>query len=199
MSWLNSQPEASVLYLSLGSFLSTSTDQMKELSLGLQASGARYLWIVRADQESSFRVACCKEKGFTVPWCDQLRVLCHRSIGGFLTHCGWNSTMESIFAGVPMLTFPIRSDQIHNSKIIVEDLGVGVKLKRVVGLENVIGKEEIAGTVKRFMDLNEGGGKEMRRRAKELQETCHRAIEAGGSTDANVNGFLESLGNITCF
>lgn len=58
MNWLNSQPEASVLYVSLGSFLSTSEDQMKELSLGLQASGAQYLWIVRADQESSFRVGC---------------------------------------------------------------------------------------------------------------------------------------------
>ncbi|KAF7147607.1 hypothetical protein RHSIM_Rhsim03G0028200 [Rhododendron simsii] len=197
MKWLNSQPEASVLYVSLGSFLSPSTDQMKELSSGLRASGARYLWIVRADQESSFGAACCEEKGFTAPWCDQLRVLCHRSVGGFLTHCGWNSTMESVFAGVPMLALPLRSDQVHNGKIIAEDLGVGVRLKRVVGLENVIGREEIAETVKRFMDLNEEESKEMRRRAKELQETCHRAVEAGGSTDANVNDFLESLGNIT--
>ncbi|XP_058205366.1 UDP-glycosyltransferase 87A2-like [Rhododendron vialii] len=197
MNWLNSQCEASVLYVSLGSFLSTSEDQMKELSLGLRASGTRYLWIVRADQESSFRVGCCEENGFMVPWCDQLRVLCHRSIGGFLTHCGWNSTMESIFAGVPMLTFALCLDQMHNSKIIVEDLGVGMTLKGVVGLENVIGREEIAETVKRFMDLDGKESKEMRRRAKELQEICHRAIDTSGSTEANVTDFVESLCCVT--
>lgn len=193
MNWLNSQPETSVLYVSLGSFLSTSTDQMKELSLGLQASGARYLWIVRADQESSLKAECCEEKGFMVPWCDQLRVLCHRSVGGFLTHCGWNSTMESFFAGVPILTFPLRSEQNHNSKIIVEDLGVGEKLKRVVGLDNLIEREEIAEMVKKFMDLNGKESKEMRRRAKELQEICGKAIDTGGSTNASVTDFVESI------
>ncbi|KAI8562318.1 hypothetical protein RHMOL_Rhmol03G0027600 [Rhododendron molle] len=180
-----------------GSFLSTSEDQMKELSLGLRASGTRYLWIIRAAQESSFRVGCCEENGFMVPWCDQLRVLCHRSIGGFLTHCGWNSTMESIFAGVPMLTFALRLDQMHNSKIIVEDLGVGMKLKGGVGLENGIGREEIAETVKRFMDLDGKESKEMRRRAKELEEICHRAIDTNGSTEANVTDFVESLCCVT--
>ncbi|KAA8518137.1 hypothetical protein F0562_015611 [Nyssa sinensis] len=189
--WLDSQPEASVLYVSLGSFLSTSMEQMQELSMGLKASSVRYLWITRS--EASSLQEACGEMGLIVPWCDQLKVLCHSSVAGFLTHCGWNSTMESIYAGVPMLTFPLFVDQYHNSKLIVEDWGIGLKLKQRVGEEYVIGREEIAETVKRLMDLNGNEGRELRKRAKELQETCQRAIKLGGSTDNNLNAFVRDV------
>uniref|UniRef100_A0A5B7BP67 Glycosyltransferase n=1 Tax=Davidia involucrata TaxID=16924 RepID=A0A5B7BP67_DAVIN len=185
--WLDSQPEGSVLYVSLGSYLSTSKEQMQELSMGLKDSGVRYLWITLGE------VSSLQEMGLIVPWCDQLKVLCHSSVAGFLTHCGWNSTMESIYAGVPMLTFPLFVDQCHNSKLIVEDWRVGLKLKQIVGAEHVVGREEIAQTVKRLMDLNGDEGKELRKRAKELQETCQRAIEIGGSTDNSLNAFVRDV------
>ncbi|KAK3019413.1 hypothetical protein RJ639_004663 [Escallonia herrerae] len=135
----------------------------------------------------------CGENGLIVPWCDQLRVLCHPSIGGFVTHCGWNSTMESIFAGVPMLTFPLFFDQYHNAKLIVEDWKVGLKLKPRTGAATAIGRDEISKTVTRLMDLHEEESKELRRRAKELQEIRLNAIKMGGPVDDNITAFLENF------
>ena len=117
--WLDSQPKQSVLYISMGSFLSVSNAQLDEIVAGVQNSGVRYLWVARGDA-SRFRDVC-GNVGFVVPWCDQLMVLCHPSTGGFWTHCGWNSTMEASFAGVPVLAAPIFWDQIPNKKKIVED------------------------------------------------------------------------------
>ncbi|KAJ0106543.1 hypothetical protein Patl1_19619 [Pistacia atlantica] len=102
--WLDSQPNASVLYVSFGSFLSVSSAQMDEIVAGVRNSSVRYCWIARGD--TSFFKDGCDDAGIVMPWCDQLRVLCHPSIGGFGTHCGWNSTLEAVYAGVPLLTFP---------------------------------------------------------------------------------------------
>lgn len=89
-----------------------------------------------------------------VTWCDQLRVLSHPSLGGFWSHCGWNSTSEAVFAGLPVLTFPIYWDQVTNSKMVVEDWKIGWKVKKGKGDEEVlVRREEIMGIVKRFMDL----------------------------------------------
>ncbi|KAK2974721.1 hypothetical protein RJ640_007148, partial [Escallonia rubra] len=188
LHWLDKYSKASVLYVSLGSFLSMSKELIRELSEGLQASGVRFLWVARG--EASSLQAACGEMGLIVPWCDQLRILSHPSVGGFLTQCGWNSAMESIYAGVPMLTFPLFADQGHNSKLVVEDWKVGLRLKRRVGVENVVGREEISQTIKRVMDLNGEEGRELRSRAKELQGTCGRAIQAGGSTDDSISQFV---------
>ncbi|PON40035.1 UDP-glucuronosyl/UDP-glucosyltransferase [Parasponia andersonii] len=119
IQWLDSQPKSSVLYISFGSFLSVSSAQLDEIVAGIRSSGTRHMWVAR-DNASKIKDGC-GNNGFVVPWCDQLRVLCHPSIGGFWTHCGWNSTLEAVFAGVPMLTYPIVGDQMHNSKQIVED------------------------------------------------------------------------------
>ncbi|KAI7757889.1 hypothetical protein M8C21_032458 [Ambrosia artemisiifolia] len=125
VKWLDHQPPASVLYISQGSFLSVSDAQLEEIIAGIHDSGVRYVWIAR-DEKTQSR---CEndEKGLVIPWCDQLRVLCHGSIGAFWSHCGWNSTKEGAFSGVPMLTFPIFFDQVPNSKMIVEDWKMGRK------------------------------------------------------------------------
>ncbi|XXG52971.1 hypothetical protein AAC387_Pa03g1154 [Persea americana] len=188
--WLDSQPKSSVLYVSLGSFLSVSGPQMDEIANGLQASGVRFLWVARGDathlQEGG-------NMGLVVPWCDQLRVLCHSSVGGFLTHCGWNSTMESVYAGVPMLTFPLLWDQITNAKLIVEDWKVGLRLKQEFGEKNVVQRQEIAQTVKRFMDLDGDESRELRRRAREMKEICESAIKKGGSSETNLRAFFKEI------
>ncbi|KAF8397208.1 hypothetical protein HHK36_016116 [Tetracentron sinense] len=189
--WLDSQPRRSVLYVSLGSFLSVSSSQMDEIAAGLRSSGVPYLWVGRG--ETSRLQEACGEMGLVVPWCDQLRVLSHPSIGGFLTHCGWNSTLEGVFAGVPMLTFPIFMDQAPNSKLIVDDWKVGWRVKTVVGAETLVKREEIARIVKRFMDLEGDASKEMRSRTRELQETCQRAIGKGGSLETNLDAFIKDI------
>ena len=191
MKWLDSQSKASVLYVSLGSFLSVSSAQMDEIAAGLRSSGVRFLWVGR-DKASQLQEGC-GDGGLVVPWCDQLKVLSHSSVGGFWSHCGWNSTLEAVFAGVPMLTFPIFWDQVPNSKKIVEDWKIGWRVKREVGWQNLVTREEISGLVKRFMDLESIEVKEMRKRAKDLEEVCRGAIAKGGSTDTNLDAFLSHI------
>lgn len=191
LGWLNSQPNGSVLYVSLGSFLSVSGPQMDEIAIGLHASGVRFLWVSRGDGTHLQEVS--GDMGLVVPWCDQLRVLCHSSVGGFLTHCGLNSTMESVYAGVPMLTFPIFWDQIPNAKLIVEDWKIGLRLKQEIGHKNVVRGKEIARMVKRLMDLDGDESKQLRRRAGEVKAACKRAIENGGSSETNLKAFVKEI------
>jgi hypothetical protein len=122
--------------------------------------------------------------GLVVPWCEQLKVLCHPSIGGFLTHCGWNSTLEAVYAGIPMLSFPISSDQDADSRLIVEKWKVGVSLK---------GKRGNAKVVMEFMDLNGEKSKELRKEALNLKAAAHNAIEVGGSSYNSLTNFIEGL------
>lgn len=196
LKWLDAQPESSVLYVSLGSFLSVSKEQMEEILDGLRDSGVRYLLISRGDTSGQKGTLSDEEMKSTnslvVPWCDQLRVLCHSSVGGFWTHCGWNSTLEGVYSGVPMLTFPIFFDQIPNRKLIVDDWKVGMK---VTGAEKLVTRHEIAKIVEKFMDLDEGNEecKYMRRRSNELKESCRKASAAGGSSDKNLNAFIKTI------
>ncbi|XP_010257044.1 PREDICTED: UDP-glycosyltransferase 87A1-like [Nelumbo nucifera] len=189
--WLDSQPRSCVLYVSMGSFLSTSSEQMEEIAAGLHDSGVRYLWVAREDA-SRFQETC-GETGLVVPWCDQLRVLCHPSVGGFWTHCGWNSTLEAVFAGVPMLTFPILFDQFTDSKLIADDWKIGWRVTENVGADTLVKREDIANLVRKFMDHDGSETKEMRRRAREIQESCQRAIEKGGSSETNLSAFLRGF------
>ncbi|CAL5426256.1 unnamed protein product [Camellia sinensis] len=133
VQWLDSQPKASVLFMSQGSFLSVSKAQMDEIIYGVCGSGVRFLWVARG--EISRIKNGCGDKGLAVPFCDQLKVLCHSSVGGFWSHCGWNSTKEGVFAGLPFLTYPTFWDQIPNSKTIVEDWKIGWEVRSGMGAD----------------------------------------------------------------
>ncbi|XP_038882753.1 UDP-glycosyltransferase 87A1-like [Benincasa hispida] len=194
LRWLDSQAEGSVLYISQGSFLSVSRAQMDEIVAGVKASGVRFLWVARGDDVQLKGVG--RETGMVVRWCNQLRVLCHSAVGGFWTHCGWNSTLEGVFAGVPMLTWPIFCDQVPNSKKIVEDWKVGVRLK-AVGVGDLVTGEEIAEFVKRFMNSERVEGRKMRNRVMELREIFRRAVAKGGSSYSNIDEFLNHITAIT--
>ncbi|XP_057484629.1 UDP-glycosyltransferase 87A1-like, partial [Actinidia eriantha] len=191
LKWLDSQPKSSVLYVSTGSFLSISSAQMEEMAAGFHDSGVRYLWVAR-DKMSRLKEDC-GEARMVVPWCDQLKVLCHSSVGGFWTHCGWNSTLESVFAGVPMLALPLSMDQFLCSKFVVEDWKIGWRVRKERDLECLVRREEIAELVQAFMDSKSAVRKEMMTRAKELQGTCRRAIENGGSSETNLHAFIKDI------
>ncbi|KFK34733.1 hypothetical protein AALP_AA5G185900 [Arabis alpina] len=193
LRWLDDQLESSVLYISQGSFLSFSEAQMDEIVGGVRESGVRFLWVARGG-ELKLKKALEGSSGVVVSWCDQLRVLCHPAIGGFWTHSGFNSTMEGIYSGVAMLVFPLFWDQFLNRKMIVDDWRVGMRIERKK-TELLIGRDEIKEVVKRFMDKESEEGKEMRRRACDLSETCRRAVEEGGSSDANMNAFIREITN----
>ncbi|RLN29173.1 hypothetical protein C2845_PM05G33590 [Panicum miliaceum] len=154
MAWLDAQPAGSVLYVSLGSFLSVSATQFDEIAGGQAESKVRFLRVLRdADARSRVRglTGGGDAAGLVVPWTDQLRVLCHPSVGGFFTHCGMNSTLETVYAGVPMLTLPIAFDQPTNNRLIAEVWKTGLGLKEMSRGNGVIGREEIAAAVERLM------------------------------------------------
>lgn len=191
--WLDAQPSGSVLYISQGSFLSVSKTQLREIAAGLRESGVRFLWVAREENVELKKI--CGNMGLVLAWCDQLRVLSHSAIGGFWSHCGWSSTNEGVFAGVPFLTFPIIMDQPLNSKLIVEDWKIGWRVKKDIGKEEdrLVKREEVAGIVKKFMDLNSNEGRDMRERVRQLQRIIQVAVENGGSSESNINAFLRDI------
>ncbi|KAH0728655.1 hypothetical protein KY290_004522 [Solanum tuberosum] len=188
LSWLDDQPKDSVLYISQGSFMSVSKEQLDEIIAGVHSSSVRTFWVGLGHENASDGIG--KKRGIVVPWCDQLKVLCHPSVGGFWSQCGWNSTKEGAFAGVPFLTFPIVTDQFTNSKQIVDDWKIGWRINKET--ENLVKRDEIALLLQSFMDLDSNEGKEMRRRAMEIRKTCQEAIE-GGSIQENIDKFIQDI------
>ncbi|EOA27083.1 hypothetical protein CARUB_v10023179mg [Capsella rubella] len=194
IQWLDEQPEGSVIYISQGSFLSVSKAQMEEIVVGVRESGVRFLWVARGG-ELKLKEAFEGSSGVVVSWCDQLRVLCHKAVGGFWTHCGFNSTLEGIYSGVPMLVFPLIWDQILNAKMIVEDWRIGMRIKRSKNRELLIGRDEIKEVVKRFMDRESEEVKEMRRMACDLSKISRGAVAESGSSVANIDAFVRDITN----
>ncbi|XP_076893825.1 UDP-glycosyltransferase 87A1-like [Bidens hawaiensis] len=188
LHWLESKPPRTVLYVSLGSFLSVSRAEMAEIAFGLTQSGVSFLWVARG--EVSRLKEICGKSGMVVEWCDQLRALSHSSIGGFWTHCGWNSVKESLFSGVPMLTFPITLDQPLNSKMIVKDWKIGWNMRELVG---VFKREEIAKIVRDFMDLKSGVRIKMMETAKAFARICQQSVGEGGSVEEDLDAFVRDI------
>ncbi|KAF8391756.1 hypothetical protein HHK36_021990 [Tetracentron sinense] len=109
MEWLNTKESDSVVYVSFGSLASLGEEQKEELAWGLKGSNKYFLWVVRASEENKLLSKFAEEtseKGLLVTWCPQLEVLAHPAVGCFITHCGWNSTLEGLSLGVPMVTMP---------------------------------------------------------------------------------------------
>lgn len=186
--WLDNQPKNSVLYISLGSFLSVSPSQFEEIATGVHASEVKFLWVTR--ENSSLVQEICGDNGLVIPWCDQLKVLTHPSVGGFLTHCGYNSTLETLFAGVPVLAFPIFWDQLLNSRLLTDECNVGLNLRDKKGKEGILSREEIKNAVKKLMDLRNRESNEMRKRASDWSRAANRAVNEGGSSFISLSNFI---------
>ncbi|KAL4342973.1 hypothetical protein S245_035954 [Arachis hypogaea] len=200
LAWLDTQPSNSVLYISYGSFLSVSSAQMDEIANALKRSGVRFLWVIREEGSRIKEIFGNNNMvGLVVPWCDQLKVLLHPSIGGYWTHCGWNSIMEGVYGGVPFLTFPIGLDQPLISKMIVEDWMVGWRVKKDDRSDALVTSDEIVTLLRKFMQLDSVVGSDIRKRAKELQRLCHVAIAKGGSSQINIKAFLKNITSTVVF
>ncbi|KAL3726581.1 hypothetical protein ACJRO7_031479 [Eucalyptus globulus] len=196
LQWLDSKPASSVIYVSFGSLAVLKKNQMEELCQGLSESGQPFLWVIRPSDTSEqeeidtmIKGRIDGDSGLIVPWCLQVEVLNHKSIGCHVTHCGWNSTLESLTAGVPMVACPQFSDQLTNAKLIQDVWGVGVKA-RADG-EGVVGREEM----KRCLDLVMGPTHEegMRENASKWKALARRAVKESGSSDDNLRLFMAGL------
>ncbi|KAF7849331.1 hypothetical protein BT93_L0966 [Corymbia citriodora subsp. variegata] len=196
--WLNTKKEASVIYVAFGSIAKFSKAQKREIARGLLETGRPFLWVVRksdgVDDELSYREELDK-RGAIVPWCSQIEVLSHPSIGCFFTHCGWNSTLESLAGGVPMVVFPQFTDQMTNSKLVEDVWKVGVRVSEI----NEDGIIVEGGEIKKCLELVMGGGERgdgIRRNAKKWKDLAMEASKEGGSSDKNLKAFVEEFAKV---
>ncbi|CAM8899054.1 unnamed protein product [Rhodiola kirilowii] len=189
LDWLSTKEPRSVVYVNYGSVTTMSHKQLLEFAWGLASSEHSFLWVVRPDVLGDESVVLPKEffeevkdRGLVVSWCGQEQVLNHSSVGTFLTHCGWNSMLESISAGIPLICWPNYSEQHTNSRYACTDWGIGLEL----GCDADRG--EIKGVIKEMME--EEKGKELRENAKKLKRKAEATIEVGGSS---YNDFLKFI------
>jgi hypothetical protein len=200
LTWLDRQERSSVLYISFGSIASLSEHQLRELVLGLEASEQRILWAIRPnvidvispllppsfflprhEPDRSNRV-------YITAWAPQALVLAHRSVGGFLTHCGWNSTLESVSLGVPTLNWPYFADQMSNRTWMVDHWRIGMRFEAAA--DGFVTRKEVERLVRLLMEAEEG--EEMRRRAQALSCLAKQALQKPrGSSHLNLLKVLE--------
>ncbi|KAL5856189.1 hypothetical protein ACOSQ3_006023 [Xanthoceras sorbifolium] len=190
--WLDLQPPGSVLYVCFGSQNAILPSQMRELALGLEASGKKFIWVVRPpigfstetkDLQAEWfpegfeeRIKTKNQGLLMYKWAPQLEILSHGSTGAFLSHCGWNSVLESLCRGVPIIGWPLAGEQMFNSKMLKEEAGVCIEVARGIEESNVA-RERIAEVIKTVMggEINEEG-EEMRRKAHEIKVKLEEAI-----------------------
>ncbi|KAG2600493.1 anthocyanidin 5,3-O-glucosyltransferase-like [Panicum virgatum] len=212
LEWLDAQPDKSVTFLSFGSLGTFSKKQIQEIAVGLEKSGQRFLWVLRSplgneqsiglghplpDPEPDLDALLpegflerTKHQGLVVRfWAPQVEVLGHRATGAFMTHCGWNSTLEGIMAGLPLLCWPLYAEQRLNKVFIVEEMKLGVALRGYD--EEVVKAEEVEAKVRWVMESE--GGRALRERATAEKSKAVQALSEGGSSRA---AFVEFLNNL---
>ncbi|EXC01452.1 UDP-glycosyltransferase 71C5 [Morus notabilis] len=203
MKWLDKQPNFSVLLLSFGSFGQFfKASQLRELALGLERSGCRFLWCLRSPSQQTIRSATegiilpegflerTKGRGMICEWAPQMDVLAHKATGGFVSHCGWNSMLESLWHGVPVATWPIYAEQQLNAFRMVWEFGLSteVRLDYREGGDDVTA-EEIEVAIRRLME----GGVEMRSRVKEMSQMAKNAVAEGGSSSNALGELVKDI------
>ncbi|KAJ1288708.1 hypothetical protein BS78_02G109000 [Paspalum vaginatum] len=195
IKWLDTQRSGSVLYVSFGSLASMDADEFLELARGLADSGHPFLWVVRPKQvvdceSESARLPdgfeeAVEGRGMVIRWAPQREVLAHPAVGGFWTHGGWNSTLEGISEGIPMICSPDAIDQMMNTRYVQDVWGVGFEL------EGELERGNIKNAIEKLM--NEREGAEMRERAKQLSKRIACCLESSGSSQIAINKLVNYI------
>ncbi|GJN15014.1 hypothetical protein PR202_gb01899 [Eleusine coracana subsp. coracana] len=208
LTWLDAQPDRSVVFLCFGSLGAVSAAQLKEIAHGLESSGHRFLWVVRAppDDPTKFFVARpepnldallpegflhrTQGRGLVVKsWAPQVDVLHHRATGAFVTHCGWNLVLEAAAAGVPMLCWPLYAEQRLNKVFVVDGMEAGVVMEGYD--EEVVTAEEVERKVRLVMESEEG--EKLRERMALAKEKAAEALADGGPSRVAFEEFLKDM------
>ncbi|KAF8653064.1 hypothetical protein HU200_062504 [Digitaria exilis] len=190
LDWLDGKRPSSVVFVSFGSVVKLADEQLVELAWGLANSGHEFLWVIRSDQQEAVLppelVAETEGRGLVTSWCPQEAVLRHEAVGAFVTHCGWNSMLESLSAGVPMLCWPCVGDQQTNSRMACTEWRVGMEIGEDPS------REEVEAVIRQVM----GGerGEELRRSAAEWKEKAALATRwPGGSAWVNLEKVVNEV------
>ncbi|KAJ1258920.1 hypothetical protein BS78_10G113000 [Paspalum vaginatum] len=193
ITWLDARPDRSVVYVAFGSMAIFAPRQFEELAVGLELTGRPFLWVVRPDFTLGLDKAWLHEfrqrvagKGMIVSWCSQQQVLAHRAVACFVSHCGWNSTMEGVRNGVPFLCWPYFCDQFLNRSYITSVWRTGLPV--APDADGIITREELRGKVEQVV-----GDAEIRERARLFKDAARRCISPGGSSYENFESFLKLL------
>ncbi|XP_054785043.1 UDP-glycosyltransferase 74F2-like [Prosopis cineraria] len=193
LNWLGDKPAGSVVYVSFGSIASLNNDQMEELAWGLKDSESYFLWIVREPEKpklpKNFLDISQNKQGLVITWCPQLQVLDHEAVGCFVTHCGWNSTLEAVSLGVPMVAVPQWTDQPTNAKYIKDVWKMGVKAE--ADEKGIVRRETVKKCIQEVMQSERG--KEMKRNAMKWKSLAAKACDEGGSSNKNIDDFVASF------
>ncbi|XP_030459067.1 7-deoxyloganetin glucosyltransferase-like [Syzygium oleosum] len=192
LGWLDSKEPNSVLYINFGSIAVITGEQLIEFAWGLANSQKPFLWIMRSDLVAgdmavlpSKFLAETKERGMLAGWCPQERVLRHPSVGGFLTHCGWNSMLESICSGVPVLCWPFFAEQQTNCFYSKNEWGIGMEI------DNDVKRDEVEKLVRELMDGEKG--RVMKKKAMDWKRKAEEATEPGGSSYENLETLMSRV------
>ncbi|XP_020090167.1 7-deoxyloganetin glucosyltransferase-like [Ananas comosus] len=192
LQWLENKRPGSVVYVNFGSITVMTNQQLIEFAWGLANSEYEFLWIIRPDLVKGDAavlppefVEGTKERGLMANWCPQEEVLCHPAVGAFLTHSGWNSTLESVCGGVPMLCWPFFAEQQTNCRYTCAEWGIGMEI------DGDVKRKEVEGLIREIM----GGekGKEMKRRAMEWKDMAAKATQEGGPSFANFDKLVSQV------
>jgi len=194
MTWLNSQPLKSVIYVSFGSSTAMKREEIIEIWHGLLNSKKQFLWVIRPNmvQEkgllSELEEGTSKEKGLIVGWVPQEEVLSHKAIGAFLTHTGWNSTLESVVCGVPMICWPYFADQQINSRFVSDVWKLGLDMKDVCDrkvVENMVN------------DVMVNRNDEFVKSALDMAKLASKSVSPGGSSYNNFQDLIQYIRSTT--
>ncbi|XP_075520759.1 7-deoxyloganetin glucosyltransferase-like [Primulina tabacum] len=192
IKWLDQRAPNSVLYVNFGSITVLSPAQLLEFAWGLANSDQQFLWIIRPDLVSGDKAILpeeyskeVKDRAMMVGWCSQEQVLAHPSVGGFLTHSGWNSTIECISEGVPMICWPFFAEQQTNCRYACTEWEIGLEI------EGDVEREKVANLVKVLMEGEKG--KQMRKKALEWKDKAQLAAKPGGSSYHNFEVLVNEI------
>lgn len=208
ITWLDSQPSQSVVFLCFGSLGLFTKEQLWEIATGLENSGQRFLWVVRNPPSHNLKVAIkeqgdpdldsllpegflerTKERGYVVKsWAPQVAIVNHSSVGGFVTHCGWNSTLEAVYAGLPMVAWPLYAEQRLNRVVLVEEMKLALSMNE--SEDGFVSADEVEKKVRGLMESKEG--KMIRERALAMKNEAKAALSEGGSSHVALSKLLES-------
>ncbi|XP_031282542.1 UDP-glycosyltransferase 92A1-like [Pistacia vera] len=210
--WLDKKPSCSVLYVSFGSQNTISPSNMIQMAMALEACGKFFIWVVRPplgfDINSEFKANEWLPEGFEKrikdsgrgllvhKWAPQVEILSHKSLSAFLSHCGWNSLVEALSYGVPILGWPLVAEQFYNVKLLEKEIGVCVEVAR--GRSCEVFHEEIVAKIEMVMNESEKG-KEIRKKALEVKEIIKNALKDEenfmGSSMKAMDQFLDACIN----
>ncbi|KAF3643772.1 Cinnamate beta-D-glucosyltransferase [Capsicum annuum] len=203
IDWLDAKSPSSVVYISFGSVVILKKEQAEEIAYGLLNSGVNFLWVIRPPTKlqnfdslllpSEF-LEKAGDRAKIVQWCPQEQVLSHPSVACFVTHCGWNSTLEALSSGMPVLAFPQWGDQVTDAKYIVDVFKIGLGLCRGESENRIIPREEVEKRVREAM--NGPKTAELKENALKWKKKAEEAVAAGGSSERNLQTFVDYVRSV---